>query len=242
LNKFKKTTIVAYKNPISIVTEADQEAERRILREIRKCFPGHALLTEESPPHETNSPYRWIIDPLDGTTNFSHGLPHACVSVGLEKDGRMLMGGVWDPFKKELFFACRGRGATLNGRPITVSRRKKLIGSLLVTGFPYDRQKNARYYLSFYEKFMVRTQGIRRYGAAALDMCYVACGRFDGFWEFKLNPWDVAAGQLIVEEAGGRLSDFTGRPFDLNRPQQILCTNGCLHAVMATILKKGLRK
>ncbi len=230
---------VSLKGPVNPVTTADHAADRLIQRTLKKYFPAHGFLTEESKPRRTSSPYRWIIDPLDGTVNYAHGVPHACVSIGLEKEGRVLVGGVFDPFKDELFLAVRGRGAALNGRPIRVSRKKRLIESLLVTGFPYDRQKRARFYLSFYERFMRRTQGLRRFGAAALDMAYVACGRFDGYWEFKINPWDAAAGWLLVEEAGGKVTDFRGRPYSLADTSQTLCSNGHLHRAMAAVLRSG---
>lgn len=234
---FLRRPRISYKGPVNIVTSTDKAAEKRILDHIGRRFPDHGFLMEESGAHLSSSPYRWVVDPLDGTVNFAHGLPQSCVSIGLEKEGRMLLGGVLDPFKQELFLAVRGKGATLNGRRIRVSRTAKLIQSLLVTGFPYDRQKRAHYYLSFVEKFMVRTQGLRRLGAAALDMAYVACGRFDGYWEFNVNPWDVSAGWLLVEEAGGRVTDFRGRPYGLSDTSQTLCSNGILHGDMVGILR-----
>jgi myo-inositol-1(or 4)-monophosphatase len=179
------------------------------------------------------------VDPLDGTINYAHGVPHACVSIGLEENGRVIMGAVLDPFKRELFFAASGRGAFVNGRRIRVSSKNKLIDSLLVTGFPYDRHKRATFYLKFYDAFMRRTQGIRRMGAAALDMAYVACGRFEGYWEFKLKPWDAAAGWVLVREAGGRVTDFRGRPYSLEDTGQTLCTNGRVHDDMARILSRS---
>jgi myo-inositol-1(or 4)-monophosphatase len=232
---------VSYKGPVNIVTPTDKAAERAILRRLRRAFPDHGYLMEESGARPSPSPYRWVIDPVDGTVNFAHGVPHACVSIGLEKEGRMLVGGVYDPFKNELFLAVRGRGATLNNRSIRVSRTGRLINSLLVTGFPYDRYKRARFYLSFVQKFMERTQGLRRLGAAALDMAYVACGRFDGYWEFNLQPWDAAAGWLLVEEAGGRVSNFRGKPYSLADTRQTLCSNGPLHGKMLRILKGAVQ-
>jgi myo-inositol-1(or 4)-monophosphatase len=228
---------ISYKGPVDLVTAADKAADRTIVRLLKSRFPDHGFLTEESQPRVSRSRYRWIVDPLDGTTNFAHGLPHACVSIGLEKDGRMLAGGVLDPFRRELFLAVRGRGAHLNGRRIRVSGTARLIDSLLVTGFPYDRQKRARFYLSSYERFMTKTQGIRRMGAAALDLAYVACGRFDGYWEYKLHPWDVAAGWLLVEEAGGRVTNYQGRRYRLGETGQTLASNGRIHRAMVDTLR-----
>jgi myo-inositol-1(or 4)-monophosphatase len=214
----------------------DHAAEKKVLKIIQRQFPDHGFLMEESGAHPSKSGYRWIVDPLDGTTNFSHGLPVSCVSIGLEFGGKILMGGVYDPFREEMFLAVRGRGATLEGRPIRVSKVRHLLGALLATGFPYDSTGKARTYLSFVERFMKRTQGIRRLGSAALDMAYVACGRFDGYWEFNLQPWDVAAGWLLVEEAGGRVTDFHGRSFQPDRSGQTLCSNGLLHEKMRRLL------
>ncbi|MGQ0644827.1 MAG: inositol monophosphatase family protein [Elusimicrobiota bacterium] len=233
----KRPRRVSYKGPVNLVTEADKAADREILRLLKARFPGHNFLTEESIPSVSASAYRWIIDPLDGTTNFAHGIPHAAVSIGLEKNGRMVAGGILDPFKDELFLAVRGRGARLNGRPIRVSRASRLIDSLLVTGFPYDRLSRAAFYVAPYEKFLTCTQEVRRLGAAALDLAYVACGRFDGYWEYKLHPWDAAAGWLIVEEAGGKLTDYRGRPFAMDGAGQTLCSNGRIHGAMVRILR-----
>ncbi|HRY28865.1 MAG TPA: inositol monophosphatase family protein [Elusimicrobiota bacterium] len=235
----RRPIAVTLKGPVNPVTAADRAAEKKIVKILRGRFPEHGFLTEESPPRRTASPYRWVVDPLDGTVNYAHGVPHACVSIAVEKNGRVLMGGILDPFRRELFFAARGRGSRLNGRPIRVSRKKRLIESLLVTGFPYDRYKKSRYYLRFYNEFMKRTQGLRRFGAAALDMAYVAAGRFDGYWEFNLKPWDSAAGWVLVEEAGGRVSDFRGTGYSLADTRQTLCSNGFLHDAMRKILRTG---
>jgi myo-inositol-1(or 4)-monophosphatase len=238
-NSYLRAPIVAHKgSAVNIVTSADRAAEKAIQKIIRRAFPDHGFLMEESGLTSSPSPYRWVVDPLDGTVNFAHGVPIACVSIALVKGSCALAGGVLDPFRSELFLAVRGRGATLNGRRIRVSKIHRLIESLIVTGFPYDRQKRAGYYLSFVERFMQKTQGLRRLGAAALDMSYVACGRFDGYWEFNLKPWDVAAGGLLVEEAGGRISDFSGRPHRLDHPVQTLCSNGALHRSMLRMLKR----
>ncbi|HNV85830.1 MAG TPA: inositol monophosphatase family protein [Candidatus Omnitrophota bacterium] len=225
---------------LSLVTEVDKRSEAQIIRAIKKSFPDHAILAEESAP-QGQSPYKWIIDPIDGTTNYAHTFPAACVSIACEKDGRIELGGVLDPFRREFFFAERGRGAFLNGKPIRTSKVKSLSESLLVTGFPYDRKIHASYYLKIYGAFMTRCHGIRRTGSAALDLCYIASGRFDGFWEMKLSPWDTAAASLIVLEAGGRLSDFKGGPYSVYDPQ-ILATNGRIHREMLAILRPFLRK
>ncbi len=223
------------KSELSIVTEVDKEAEGVILGIIRKNFPDHALLTEESPP-EGKSSSRWIIDPLDGTTNFAHTYPVVCVSIAYEEKGRVEAGGVYDPFRDELFFAERGNGATLNGDPITVSPTPTLADSLLCTGFPYDCREKGDEYLAIFRAFMMQVLGIRRTGAAALDLCYVAAGRFDGFWELKLNAWDKAAAMLIIEEAGGSLSNFLGGPLTLEDVQNV-ASNGFIHQEMIQTLK-----
>lgn len=234
---FGRRFVVSHKGVVDIVTSVDRAAERAIVRVLRGAFPDHGFLMEESGERVAPSRYRWVVDPLDGTVNFAHGLPLSCVSIGLEKDGRPVLGGVLDPYRRELFTAGRGRGAHLNGRRIRVSSTPRLLDALLVTGFPYDRYKKARFYLSFVEKFMKRTQGLRRLGAAALDMAQVACGRFDGYWEFNLKPWDAAAGLLLVEEAGGRVTDFRGRPYRLTDTRQTLASNGRLHGAMLRLLK-----
>ncbi|HET6369571.1 MAG TPA: inositol monophosphatase family protein, partial [Nitrospiria bacterium] len=182
-----------------------------------------------------NSPYRWIIDPLDGTTNYAHGFPCFCVSIGLEHEGNVLLGVVYDPIRSELFYAERGKGATLNGRRIRVSSTFSLSRSLLVTGFAYDIRISQENNIDHFTRFSMRSQGVRRTGSAALDLCYVASGRFDGFWEMKLHPWDVAAGSLIVKEAGGEISTFSGDPFYIDS-KEILATNGKIHREMIAVL------
>ena len=229
---------IRYKSPASLVTETDKNSERLIIKIIKRKFPNHSILSEESAP-QGNSPCKWIIDPIDGTANFAHSFPAACISIAYEEAGTVKMGGVWNPFIQEWFWAERGKGASLNGKRIRVSKIKTLRESLLVTGFPYDRVTRAGYYLKFMKAFMVTTHGIRRLGSAALDLCYVACGRFDGYWEFKLHSWDQAAGALIVEEAGGELSDFSGRPMNIYG-KQTLATNSHIHKEMIKILKKHL--
>ena len=234
----EKPISIEYKSPVSLVTKSDKAAEALIIKIIKKNFPNHSILAEESNP-SGNSNCKWIIDPIDGTTNFAHGLPACCVSIGYEENGIVQIGGVLNPFLDEFFFAERGKGARLNGKKIRVSKTKKLAASLLATGFPYDRRKRAKYYLKFIEEFMLCTHGIRRLGSSAIDLCYVACGRFDGYWEFNLQAWDQSAGCLIVEEAGGQLSDFTGKPMNIYG-RQTLATNGFIHQEMLTIIKKLL--
>ena len=224
---------------INLVTEIDQAADRLIRGIILKAFPAHDLLTEESTPTGKGSLYKWIIDPLDGTTNYAHHFPQVGVSIGLEYKGRIIMGGVYDPFRAELFWAEKDRGAWMEhaGRckRLAVSSAPTLSRSLLMTGFPYDRRERIDLYLSYVKAFMQKIQGIRRAGAAALDLCWVAAGRVDGYWEWRLKPWDVAAGSLIVEEAGGRMSDFSGKRFSVYG-EQTLATNGRVHREMLRVM------
>jgi myo-inositol-1(or 4)-monophosphatase len=228
-------------SPINLVTWVDRAADKLIRKTIQAQFPGHDLLTEESVPTDRHSPYKWIIDPLDGTTNFAHHFPQVGVSIALEYAGDVVLGGVCDPMRDELFWAEKGRGAFLiragRSRRLGVSSAAKLSGSLLLTGFPYDRRQRVDLYLSYLRAFLRKIQGIRRGGAAALDLCWVACGRVDGYWEWRLKPWDSAAGKLIVEESGGRLSDFSGKPFSIYG-QQTLATNGRIHGEMLRVMKR----
>ena len=231
---FGKVQKITKKAEFNLVTAIDKASEKMILDLILKRFPDHSILAEESPAVH-GSDCRWIIDPIDGTTNFAHGFPMVSVSIGFERNGRLEMGGVLDPIRKELFFAERGRGAFLNGKRIRVSKAKTLSESLIVTGFPYDRKKNPEDYLSMLRAFLTRVQCIRRTGSAAIDLCYVSCGRFDGYYEMKLNPWDKAAGMIILEEAGGKLTDFSGNPLTLGSIQN-LSTNGQVHEEMLRVL------
>ncbi len=229
---------IGYKGAIDLVTSVDRESERRIVDILQRNFPDHSILAEE----ETNlvgakRNYRWIIDPLDGTTNFAHGYPQFCISIALEYDGKIVLGLVYDPMRRECFRAVKGQGATLNGSAIQTSDIKELNKALLATGFPYDGREKADLYLTFFKEFMTRSQGIRRAGSAALDLCYVACGRLDGFWEFKLRPWDTAAAGLIVEEAGGKLTDFSGHSFSIWE-NETLASNGTIHDEMVGVMKQ----
>ena len=226
---------IDYKGAIDLVTSVDRECERQIVDVIRRNFPDHSILAEEETDVDgAQNHYRWIIDPLDGTTNFVHSYPQFSVSIALEQNGRVIVGLVYDPIRNECFKAALGQGATLDSSPIRTSIANELDKSLLATGFPYDHRDFADFYLSYFKAFMIRCQGIRRGGSAALDLCYVACGRLDGFWELKLKPWDIAAGSLIITEAGGKLSDFSGKPFSF-RGHETLATNGLIHDEMVRV-------
>jgi len=227
---------IEHKNPINLVTDADHAAERCVIEHLRTQFPSHGFLAEEQGRVDHSpSPYLWIIDPLDGTTNFAHGYPAYCVSIGLEYHGRCILGVIFDPSRDELFTAVEKGGAHLNGNPIHVSGTTTLGDSLLVTGFAYDIRDTPRNNLDHFAKFALKAQGLRRTGSAALDLCYVAAGRFDGFWEVRLNPWDMAAGSVIAQEAGGRLTDFRGNPLSIYE-QELVASNGHIHQAMLTVL------
>ena len=229
---------IELKGEINLVTEVDRRCEQGIIEIIQKAFPQHNILTEETPMPELPSPYRWIVDPLDGTTNYAHGYPCFCTSIALEFERQVMVGAVYDPLLDELFTAQQGEGAFLNGERIAVSMTDRLINALLCTGFPYDVRESAENNLDHFNNFIMEARAIRRDGSAALDLCYVAAGRFDGFWELKLNPWDVAAGKLIVEEAGGRVSDFRGKALDING-KETLASNGKIHEEMIRVLQGG---
>jgi myo-inositol-1(or 4)-monophosphatase len=227
---------VEHKGAIDLVTEADRRSEGIILKSLRTSFPRDDILTEESDQDRTDSERRWIVDPLDGTTNYTHGFPMWCVSIAFEHQGIIEAGVVYNPNTKELFTARRGRGAFLNGARIHVSRQRELSNSMLVTGFPYDVHTSDQDNLEPFGRFIKRAQAVRRLGSAALDMVYVACGRFDGFWEMKLRPWDTAAASLIVAEAGGKVTDFSGKNFS-SYGQECLASNGKIHRAMLSVLK-----
>jgi len=226
----------------NLVTEIDKRSENIIIESIRRHFPNHDILAEESGSQTLGaSPYKWIIDPLDGTTNFTHGLPVFCVSIGLEFKDELLHGVIYDPMLDELFTAEKGKGAFLNGKRIRVSQTTSLIKSLLVTGFPYNIVENPAGAIEHFVNFLMSTQAVRRMGSAAIDLAYVATGRYDGFWEVALNPWDVAAGALIVREAGETLTDFSGNPHSIYT-KEIVASNGLVHGEMLEILKKAIRQ
>ena len=238
LEKFGRKISISDKSDKNIVTEADLASEKFIVEQINTHFPKHAILAEESGASliDNSHEYRWIIDPLDGTTNFAHGYPCFCVSIGLEKIGAgVQLGAIYDPTRDEMFAAEKNGGATLNGRLISVSETVDLNRALLVTGFPYDVQKRERF-VELFGKFVLNAQAVRRDGSAAIDLAYIACGRFDGFWEDGLSAWDTAAGTLLVTEAGGRVTHYDGTLFDVHKPQ-MLATNNRVHERMLQILQ-----
>ncbi len=232
---FGNLTAIDKKGTIDLVTIADIESEKAIIEIIRQHFPEHAILAEESGALAGHSNARWIIDPLDGTTNFAHNLGIYAVSIAYAQDDDILLGIVLNPTSGELFTAIRGEGARLNDHPIHASATPRVTDSLLVTGFPYNVHTIADTLMPRFSRCLSKAQGIRRLGSAALDLCFVACGRFDGFWEENLKPWDIAAGMLIAQEAGGSVTDFNGRPFHVDQ-QQILATNGHIHSDMVSLL------
>lgn len=229
---------VKYKQVINLVTDADHQAEQRIIDVIHKAFPTHRVLAEERGLTETlPSRYTWVVDPLDGTTNFAHGFPAYCVSIGVECDGNGIVGAVYDPTRDELFTAELGHGAYLNGVPISASRTDHLDRALLVTGFAYDIRETPNNNLSHFARFALKVQGLRRTGTAALDLCYVAAGRFDGFWEVSLSPWDMAAGVVILREAGGKVTNCTGAPHSIYG-RELVASNGLIHRAMLDLLRE----
>jgi myo-inositol-1(or 4)-monophosphatase len=224
----------------NLVSDIDRGSEERIIRRIRKQYPGHAILAEESGGSSEGAEFRWIIDPLDGTTNFLHGLPIFSVTIGVEQRGEIVAGVTYNPNMDELFVAEKGSGAFLNGERISVSRTGELISSLVVTGFPYNIAENPDNAADHFVNFLFASRAVRRLGSAAIDLAYVAMGRFDGFWEVSLQPWDMAAGVLLVHEAGGRTSDFRGAETSVyTRP--IVASNGLIHDEMVGVLGKGMR-
>ncbi len=229
---------ITLKGDINLVTEMDMRSERAVVETLLTSFPGHGIIAEEETRILSGSGFTWIIDPLDGTTNYAHGYPCFSVSIALEQDGKIVLGVVYDPMRDELFTAQKEKGAFLNGKPIKVSGIDTLIKSLLATGFPYDRKLSEKNNLEHFHDLLMASQEVRRDGSAALDLCSVAAGRFDGFWELKLKPWDVAAGSLIVREAGGRVSNFAGTDFSIH-DDEILASNGKIHGQMVEILCKA---
>lgn len=228
---------IVFKGDINLVTEMDRRSEHTIVSTLLDAFPGHGILAEEGTSVRNSSGFTWIIDPLDGTTNYAHGYPCFSVSIALEREGEIVLGVVFDPMREELFSAHKGEGAFLNMKPVRVSGIDTLIASLLATGFPYDRKVSEKNNMDYFHDLLMASQEVRRDGSAALDLCSVAVGRFDGFWELKLHPWDIAAGSLIVREAGGVVSDFSGTRFSLH-DQEILATNGKIHDAMLHVLRE----
>ncbi len=231
---------IHFKGEINLVTAVDRESEAYIIDRIRSSFPDHGILSEESAELTSDSPYRWIVDPLDGTTNYAHNYPCFCVSIGLERGGELIAGAVFDPVLGESYTACAGGGAFLNGAPIRVSSIGDLRRSLLATGFAYDVNTSADNNFNYFREFVFTGQAIRRDGSAALDLCYLACGRFDGFWELKLKPWDTAAGLLLLREAGGMATRLDGSAYDLDQPD-ILASNGRIHEQMIAVIDRAGR-
>lgn len=238
LEKFGRKINVSKKGNINLVTEADFASEKYIIEKIRSHYPKHSILAEESGESfatiDGDKRWKWIIDPLDGTTNYAHGYPCFSVTIALERDGEIVVGATFDPTRDEMFSAEKGAGANLNNRKIRASDTEALSESLIVTGFPYDFSQT-RNFARHLNEFLLRSRGVRRDGSAAIDMAYVACGRFDGFWEEGLNPWDVAAGVLFVSEAGGRVSYYDDAPFSIYAPP-ICASNGLIHGEMLDVL------
>jgi myo-inositol-1(or 4)-monophosphatase len=234
-----------YKGDVDLVTVADRTVEKLIKTRLGETFPEHGIYGEEGTRERMEGEFRWYVDPLDGTTNFAHGFPQFCVSMGLEQrpagtaadaDGTLVAGVIYDPMRDELYTAERGKGARLNGRPIKVSRVPELAEALLSTGFP-SRKRHASPNVHFYQEFTLRSHGVRRAGSAALDLAYVAAGRLEAFWEFNLNPWDTAAGVLLVEEAGGKVTDFAGNPFKLDS-REVLASNGAIQNELVVLFRE----
>lgn len=233
---FQQSFTVSNKEGVNnLVTEADHASEKAILSVIKRDFPDHQILAEESGALSQNSEFKWVIDPIDGTVNFAQGIPLNCVSIGIEHKGVIVMAAVYNPHLNEFFFAEKGKGATLNDKPIRVSQKSVTLHSCLVTGFPYTYINEPNGPLEVFERFVRKGVPVRRLGSAAIDLCWVACGRFDGFFEQKLEPWDSAAGFLIVEEAGGRVTDFKGDLFSIYQ-HKVLATNGLIHAEMLDVI------
>lgn len=230
-----RSSEIFYKGTVDLVTNFDTQAQRMIFDHLSSRFPDHDYLAEEGLSQNKGAEFRWIIDPLDGTTNYAHSFPVFTVSIALENKGEVILGLVYDPMREEMFSAVKGEGALLNKKGIKVSNVDDLDKSLLATGFPYDIRTSEVNNIAHFNNFLTRAQGIRRCGSAAMDLCYVACGRFDGFWELKLSPWDMAAGALIVREAGGQISDFRNEEFSIFG-SEILASNGLIHHKMVNVL------
>ncbi len=221
----------------NLVTEVDKLSEDKIIEVIRAAYPAHTIISEEVGELIQSSDYQWIIDPIDGTVNFAHGIPICCVSIGLMHFNELILGAVYNPMMDELFLAERGKGATLNGMPISVSAKRDFKTACLVTGFPYKWPDNTEHPIKVFERIVLEGLPVRRLGSAAIDLCWVACGRFDGFWEYNLNAWDVAAGYLILLEAGGKITDFDGAVYNVFE-KETLATNGLIHEQMLKVIRK----
>lgn len=241
---YERGVATEYKGEVDLVTVADRESEKLLVERLRAQWPDHGIVGEEGTRARMDCEYRWYIDPLDGTTNFAHGFPAFCVSMGLEyrspgtpadRDGELIAAVIYDPLRDEMFTAEKGHGAFLNGKPMHVSATATIAESLIATGFP-SRKRHGNPNVHFYHEFTLRSHGVRRAGSAALDLVYVACGRLDGYWEFKLNPWDTAAGVLLVREAGGTVSYVDGSPFHLVSAE-VLASNGKIHGEMIALFK-----
>jgi len=235
-NHFGRIAQINQKGAFDLVTEADTESEKQIMETILKAFPDHAILAEESGVNKGTAEYKWLIDPLDGTTNYVHQLPLFTIAIALAVRDKIELGLILNPMDGELYSAIAGKGAELNGKPIKVSSIASVSNSLLVTGFPYDFNEIVEPAMKRFSVFQQASQGVRRLGSAALDLCYVACGRFDGFWEQNLKPWDKAAGAIIATEAGAVITDFSNQPFSINQ-KEILVSNGKIHQEMLSLLK-----
>lgn len=237
LSRLDKKHHVEFKGEINLVTEVDRACEKLINEKIQGTYPGHDFLAEEGSGKRRDSDYKWIVDPLDGTINYAHGYPLFCTSIALEHKGKIVLGVVYEPNHDELFYAEEGSGSHLNGKKIRVSKTAELIGSLLATGFSYNIKKARRNNVNYFKNMLLAAQAVRRDGVAAVDLCYTACGRYDGFWELNLFPWDVAAGYIIVSEAGGCVSDFSGNPFNVYE-KEIAASNSLVHRLLLEVLSR----
>ena len=230
---FKRRVAIEYKGEADLVTEADRACERLLIKRMHARWPEHQIVAEEGSRHDSASDFRWYVDPLDGTTNFAHGFPVFCISLGLEHKGELVAGVIYDPTRDEMFQAEKGSGAFLNGERIHVSKTAKVGESILGTGFP-SKKRHQNPNILFYHVLTLRSHGVRRPGSAALDLANTACGRYDGYWVFNLNSWDTAAGVLLVREAGGRVSNFSGGKFDI-ASREVMATNGLIHEELLKI-------
>jgi len=235
----KRARQIEFKGSINLVTDVDKACEKEIVDLLQGKFPHHDILAEEGSGRRKDSEYKWIIDPLDGTTNYAHGYKLFCISIALEYRGEIIVGAVYEPNRDEMFLAEQRNGARLNGEKIQVSEVADLNHAMLATGFAYNVRETKNNNLDHFQKFLMKAQAIRRDGVAAIDLCYIADGRYDGFWELNLFPWDVAAGLLMIQEAGGRVTDFRGRPFDIYA-KEILASNGKFHDAMVEVLNSPL--